>query len=158
MVIISGESCTGKSTAAMRFIESKKDKSLYILMEKDNRMAKQLSGSGYEYAVYRNGYLVDIKYRILERGGLMSNDLEYVVVDCLNMIRDQKSQMAKIYELEQIERDFGLEIVLVLNTLRVGSIKSAGGSEFEQFSAIKSTGRYRFYRPEEISSLLQKEA
>jgi ABC-type dipeptide/oligopeptide/nickel transport system ATPase component len=158
MIIINGESGSGKSTAALKIIEKHKDSSLYILMERDRRMAKILSSDGFDYAVYGNGYLLDIKYRILERGGLMSNDLKYVVVDCLNMIKDGKSQLAKLYELEQIEKDFNLEVILILNMLRVGNIKSAGGSEFEQFSAIKATGRYRFCRPEEISTLLQKEA
>jgi hypothetical protein len=156
MIIINGESGSGKSTAAMRFIEANKDKSLYILMERDTRMAKELSNKGFDYAVYRNGYLVDIKYRILERGGLMSNDLEYVVVDCLNMIKDKKGGLSKIYELEQIEKDFNLEIVLVMNLLRTKEIKSQN-TKYKQFGAIMATGKYKFVRPEEITSL-QKES
>lgn len=158
MIIINGESGSGKSTAAMKFIESKKDKSLYILMEKDYRMSKELAGKGFDYAVYGNGYLVDIKYRILERGGLIANDLEYVVVDCLNMIKDQKSKIAIVRELERIEKDFKLEIVLVMNLLRTGKIKSGSGRVFDQFPDIRESERYRFYRPEEIISLLRKEA
>lgn len=158
MVIINGESGSGKSTAAMRFAESKKDRSLYILLEKDRRMAKALSDKGFDYAVYGNGYLVDIKYRILERGGLMGNDLEYVVVDCLNMIKDQKSKAAIVRELECIEKDFNLEIVLVMNLLKKGKIKNGHGKVFDQFPDIRQSERYRFYRPEEIVSLLRKEA
>ena len=101
MIVINGESASGKSTAALNFIERHKDRSLYILMERDSRLTKLLYSSGFDYAVYGNGHLVDIKYRILERGGLMSNDLEYVVVDSLGMIKDPISQMAKIAELEK---------------------------------------------------------
>lgn len=157
MIIINGESGSGKSTAAMRFIEDNKSESLYILMERDRRMSKILNSEGFDYAVYGNGYLVDIKYRILERGGLMSNDLKYVVVDCLNLIKDGKSYLAKIYELENIEKDFNLEIVLVINTLRMKNIKSQN-NHFKQFGAIMATGRYKFFRPEEITSILRKES
>jgi len=157
MIVINGESASGKSTAALNFIERHKDRSLYILMERDSRLTKLLYSSGFDYAVYGNGHLVDIKYRILERGGLMSNDLEYVVVDSLGMIKDPISQMAKIAELEKIEKDFNLKIILIVNLLRTKDIKSVG-KEFKQYEAIIKSGRLEFYRPEEISTLLQKEA
>jgi hypothetical protein len=157
MIVINGESASGKSTAALRFIERHKEKSLYILMERDASMSKILHSEGFDYAVYGNGHIIDIKYRILERGGLMSNDLEYVVVDSLGMIKDPISQMAKLSELEKIEKDFGLKIILLLNLLKMKNIKSAT-REFNQYDAIKKSGRFEFYRPEEIFSLLQKGA
>lgn len=149
MIIINGETASGKSTAALRFIEKSKEKSLYILMERDARMAKILHSEGFDYAVYGNGHIIDIKYRILERGGLMSNDLEYVVVDSLGMIKDPISQMAKIGELEKIETDFGLKIILILNLLRTNNINSSE-KEFRQYDSIRKSGRFEFYRPEEI--------
>lgn len=155
MIIIKGESGSGKSTAALRFIENHKESSLYILMEKDSRLSKMLYSEGFDYAIYRNGYLLDIKYRILERGGLMSNDLKYVVVDCLNMIRDQKTYAEKVAYLEEIEGDFGLEIVLVMNALIMKDIKSHK-TEFRQFGSILDT--HRFFSPQEITSELRKES
>lgn len=157
MIIIKGESGSGKSTAALRFIEKHKDRSLYIMMEKDSRMSKILYSKGFDYAIYRNGYLLDIKYRILERGGLMSNDLKYVVIDCLNLIKDHKSYIDKLGDLENIERDFGLEIVLVMNVLRMNNIKSKN-KDFRQFGDIMDAGKHRFFRPEEINSALLKES
>ena len=157
MIIIKGESGSGKSTAALRFIENHKERSLYILMEKDCRLSKILYSEGFDYAIYRNGYLLDIKYRILERGGLMSNDLKYVVVDCLNLIKDHKSYHDKIAELENIERDFDLQIVLVMNTLIMKNIKSQK-TEFRQFGEIMETKRHKFFSPREITSVLPKES
>lgn len=157
MIIIIGESASGKSAAALSFIEKRKGKSLYLLMERDARMANILHSDGFDYAVYGNGHIIDIKYRILERGGLMSNDLEYVVVDSLGMIKDPISQMAKIIELEKLEIDFGLKIILTLNLLKMRNIKSSK-NEFNQYEAIRKSGRFEFYRPEEIPRLLQKES
>lgn len=155
MIIIKGDSGSGKSTAALKFIQEHKASSLYILLERDARISRMLHSEGFDYGLYRNGHLIDIKYRILERGGLMSNDLKYVVVDCLNLIKDSKSYEAKLAELENIEKDFGLEIVLIMNTLRIKNIKSQS-AEFKQFGSIIETGKYKFFRPEEISSILLK--
>ena len=60
---------------------------------------------------------MDIKYRILEKGGLLCNTLDYVVIDSLNFISDKKAYTEKIKYLLDVEKDFNLKIITSINVL-----------------------------------------
>jgi hypothetical protein len=117
MIIIQGEMSSGKSKLAIDLIKHK-EKGLYLLLDKDHLVLQRLKKEKIDYTFMTNCLLMDIKYRILERGGLLNNDLEYVVVDSLNKIKDSKSYSEKIKYLQEVERDFGIRIIVTLNILR----------------------------------------
>jgi hypothetical protein len=117
MIIIQGEMSSGKSKLAIDLIKHK-EKGLYLLLDKDNLVLQRLKKEKIDYTFMTNCLLMDIKYRILERGGLLNNDLEYVVVDSLNKIKDSKSYSEKIKYLQEVERDFGIRIIVTHNILR----------------------------------------
>lgn len=116
MVIIHGEQGTGKSTLALNLIKNKKN-SLYLVLENDYGSIKKLKQYKIEYTYMKHRSLIDLKYRILENGGLIGNNLEYVVIDSINLISDNKSYKEKIRYIEELESDFKIKIVLVFNTL-----------------------------------------
>ena len=116
MIIIHGAQGTGKSTLALNMIKSKK-KSLYFLLDSDCRVMKKLKEYKIDYEYMKYGSLIDIKYRILEDGGLINNSLEYVVIDSINLIKDNKSYKEKISYIEQLEIDFKIKIAIIFNTL-----------------------------------------
>ena len=117
MIIIQGEMSSGKSKLAIDLIKHK-EKGLYLLLDKDHLVLQRLKKEKIDYTFMTNCLLMDIKYRILERGGLLNNDLEYVVVDSLNKIKDSKSYSEKIKYLQEVERDFGIRIIVTHNILR----------------------------------------
>ena len=114
MTIISGESGSGKSELAIKFAKSMKN-SLFLSLERDSRSIKKLKELEIDFNVMTYKSLLDIKYRILERGGLMFNDLDYVLIDSLNLISDTKSYDEKIKYLLDVEKDFKLKIICTLN-------------------------------------------
>lgn len=116
MIIIHGEQGTGKSTLAVNMLRNKKN-SLYLTLENDYGIIRKLNDFNIDYTYLSFGNLIDLKYRILENGGLMNNNLEYVVIDSLNFIRDNKSYKEKIHYIEQLESDFKIKIALIFNTL-----------------------------------------
>jgi deoxyadenosine/deoxycytidine kinase len=118
MIIIQGEMGSGKSKLAMDLLKHKK-KGLYLILDKDHSVIQRLKKEKMNYTFMTNCLLMDIKYRILERGGLMNNDLDYVVVDSLNKIKDDTSYLEKIKYLQEVEKDFGLKIILTHNILRM---------------------------------------
>jgi deoxyadenosine/deoxycytidine kinase len=118
MIIIQGEMGSGKSKLAMDLLKHKK-KGLYLILDKDHSVIQRLKKEKMDYTFMTNCLLMDIKYRILERGGLMNNDLDYVVVDSLNKIKDTKSYLEKIKYLQEVEKDFGIKIILTHNILRM---------------------------------------
>lgn len=115
MVIIHGEQATGKSTLALNLIKNKKN-SLYLILDNDSSTIKKLKEFKIEYTYMKHRNLIDLKYRILENGGLIGNSLEYVVIDSINLIKE-KSYKEKICYIEDLESDFNIKIVLVFNTL-----------------------------------------
>ena len=116
MVIIHGEQGTGKSTLALNLIKNKKN-SLYLVLENDYGSIKKLKQYKIEYTYMKHRSLIDLKYRILENGGLIGNNLEYVVIDSINLIKDNKTYKEKIRYIEELESDFNIKIVLVFNKL-----------------------------------------
>ena len=118
MIIIQGEMGSGKSRLALDLLKHKEN-GLYLLLDKDHSVLQKLKKQKMDYTFMTNCFLMDIKYRILERGGLLNNDLEYVVVDSLNKIKDSKSYLEKIKYLQEVEKDFGIKIILTHNILRM---------------------------------------
>jgi hypothetical protein len=116
MIIIHGKQGTGKSTLAINLIR-KKNNSLYLTLDNDSCTIKMLKEYKIDYTYMKHRNLIDLKYRILENGGLIGNNLEYVVVDSINLIKDNKSYKEKISYIEELESDFNIKIVLVFNTL-----------------------------------------
>lgn len=116
MIIIQGEQGTGKSTLALNLIKNKNN-SLYLTLDNDYNLIKELKKLNIDYTYIKFGNLIDLKYRILENGGLMNNSLEYVVIDSINLIKDDKSYKEKISYIEQLESDFKIKVALIFNTL-----------------------------------------
>ena len=116
MVIIHGEQATGKSTLAVNLIKNRRN-SLYLLLENDYRIVNNLKKYKIDYTYMKLCSLIDLKYRILENGGLIGNNLEYVVIDSINLIKDNKPYKEKIRYIEELESDFNIKIVLVFNKL-----------------------------------------
>lgn len=118
MTIISGESGSGKSELAIK-LAKKMNNSLYLSLEKDFRSIKRMKELEIDFTIMNYKSLLDIKYRILEYGGLMFNNLDYVIIDSLNLISDNKSYDEKINYLLDVERDFKLKVVCILNKPKV---------------------------------------
>ena len=116
MVIIHGEQGTGKSTLALNLIKNKEN-SLYLVLENDYSIIKKIKESNIDFTLIKYCNLVDLKYRILENGGLINNSLDCVVIDSINFIRDNISYKQKIKYLEELETDFKIKIILIFNRL-----------------------------------------
>lgn len=116
MTIIYGSTETGKSNVAASFIRNKKN-SLYITLDRDIKIINRLKKDKTEFYLMENCFLLDLKYRLLERGGLINNDLEYVVIDSINFIKDKKTYLKKIEYINEMAKDFNIKIILVFNTL-----------------------------------------
>ena len=56
--------------------------------------------------------------RLLENGGLINNSLEYVVIDSINFIKDEKKYSDKIKYIDEIAKDLNIKIVLIFNILK----------------------------------------
>ena len=121
MTIISGESGSGKSELAIK-LAKKMNNSLYLSLEKDFRSLKKIKELKVDFTLMNFKSLLDIKYRILEYGGLMFNNLDYVIIDSLNLISDNKSYNEKIKYLLDVEKDFKLKIICTLNKPRLVDI------------------------------------
>lgn len=116
MIIIHGEQGTGKSTLAVNMLKNRKN-SLYLTLENDYNIIKKIKEFNIDYTFIEFGNLIDLKCRILENGGLINNNLEYVVIDSINLIRDNISYSEKISYIEKLESDFKIKIALIFNTL-----------------------------------------
>lgn len=117
MIIVCGESETGKSSFAINLIKEKIN-SLYILLDKDSATMDKLKENKIDFSIMNNCFLMDLKYKLLESGGLINNSLEYVVIDSINLIRDKKTYSEKIAYLDEMAEAFGVKIALVLNVLK----------------------------------------
>jgi len=115
MTIIFGAQESGKSTAATKI--AMRGKSIYILGENDSRLISSLSSNSIEFFLERSFSIEDIKHLCMEKGGMISNDLEYCIVDSINMIRGGTSYSDRIRNLMEIENIFKIEIVATFNTL-----------------------------------------
>jgi len=119
MVIIHGEQETGKSTLAINILKNKEN-SLYLILENDLSLIRKFKNNNIDFKYVKHCHLMDLKYQILEYGGLMNNTLDYVVIDSINFIKDNISYKEKINYIKQLELDFKIKILLIFNTLKKG--------------------------------------
>lgn len=145
MIIIYGEQGTGKSTFAIEMLKNKSN-ALYLSTDRDNSIIESLIDLKIDFSYLENAYLMDIKYRILESGGLMNNTLEYVVIDSINHTKDNKSYKDKIEYIAQLEKDFGIKIAVVLNILKkmdkmTSFIRSIEGHKTIEVNSIPQVSR-----------------
>jgi len=143
MTIIFGTQGSGKSTVATKM--AMRGKSIYMLAENDARLMTSLSSKRIEFFLERSFSIEDIKHACMERGGIISNDLEYCIVDSINMIKDEISYSDRIRNLMEIEKIFKIEIVATFNTLSskkkdvcsalIGKIKSDIGGDARFYSS-----------------------
>ncbi len=142
MVLIYGGSSSGKSASALGAVKNRKN-CLYLLLEEDAAHMKRLRKAGIEFALLKNCLFIDIKSRVLEKGGLIGNTLEYLVIDSLNFIKDRMSYKKKIEQIEQIEIDFGLKAICTMNIPKMGDglKKEVEGLSCEKMSALEYQNR-----------------
>lgn len=116
MTIIEGVSNSGKSRLSIDLIKNFK-RSMFFLLDVDHSSINLLKQNKIEYQILNKCHLMDIKYRILEKGGIISNSLDYVVIDSINLIKDNKSYTEKVKYLLEVEKDFNLKIIITMNIL-----------------------------------------
>jgi hypothetical protein len=128
MVIIHGESQSGKSRKVLSLIDQTK-KCLYFALDFDkNIKSLELNKKNLQVTAYPKGsFLVDLEYEILNHGGLFKNRLSYVVIDTINFLKDDdKKNLPKLLSrLKRIEKEYNkFEIIAVINTLHHFELKN----------------------------------
>jgi hypothetical protein len=137
MVVIHGESNSGKSSKALSLIDLSK-KCLYFALDFDKSIKSlELKNKNLEVTAFKNSFLVDLEFEILSHGGLFQNKLSYVVIDPLNLVchYDGETLINMLDRLAKIEKDYKkIKFISVLNTLHhfeLGeNVKSIEGIEF----------------------------
>jgi len=114
MIIVCGESGAGKSSFAKSILKGKK-RSLYILLDKDQNAIHGLRESSIDLCVIERCLIIDIKSKLLERGGLLDNQLDYVVIDSINQIKDRIPYSEIISCIDRIGKDLNIKIAVVFN-------------------------------------------
>jgi hypothetical protein len=122
MVVIYGESNSGKSTKVIKILDPSK-KCLYFALDFDKNIKKlELSNKNIQVTAYPKGsFLVDLEYEILNHGGLYGNKLSYVVIDPINFLIDckKKKLIELLIDLVELEKEYNkFELIVVVNTLR----------------------------------------
>jgi hypothetical protein len=132
MVVIYGESNSGKSTKVIKILDPSK-KCLYFALDFDKNIKKlELSNKNIQVTAYPKGsFLVDLEYEILNHGGLYrkfiekelgkGNKLSYVVIDPINFLIDSKKKklIELLIDLVELEKEYNkFELIVVVNTLR----------------------------------------
>ena len=103
MTIIEGVSNSGKSRLSIDLIKNFK-RSMFFLLDVDHSSINLLKQNKIEYQILNKCHLMDIKYRILEKGGI-------------KIIKDNKSYTEKVKYLLEVEKDFNLKIITTMNIL-----------------------------------------
>ena len=120
MIVIHGESRSGKSKKALSLIDKNK-KTVYFALDFDkNIKLLEYGNKNLQVTAYHKGsFLVDLEYEILNHGGLYGNKLSYVVIDTINFLKDDKKNLPKfLSKLKRIEKEYNkFEIIAVVNTL-----------------------------------------
>ena len=137
MVVIHGESQSGKSKKALSLIDMSK-KTVYFALDFDkNIKSLELNNKNLQVTAYPKGsFLVDLEYEILNHGGLFKNKLSYVVIDTINFLKDDKKNLPKfLSRLKRLEKEYNkFEIIAVINTLHhfelENSVKIIEGVKF----------------------------
>lgn len=121
MVVIHGESNSGKSIKALSLLDINK-KTVYFALDFDKKIKLLECGNkNLQVTAYPKGsFLVDLEYEILNHGGLFKNDISYVVIDTINFLKDDKKNLPKfLSRLKRLEKEYNkFEIIAVINTLR----------------------------------------
>ena len=121
MVVIYGESNSGKSTKAIKLLDPSK-KCLYFALDFDKNIKKlELTNKNIQVTAYhKSSFLIDLEFEILNHGGLYGNKLSYVVIDPINFLNDNKRKglFELLIDLIRIEREYNkFELIIVVNTL-----------------------------------------
>jgi hypothetical protein len=126
MVVIHGESNSGKSRKALSLIDISK-KTVYFALDFDkNIKSLELNNKNLQVTAYpRGSFLIDLEYEILNHGGLFKNKLSYVVIDTINFLKDDKKNLPKLLSsLKRLEEEYNkFEIIAVINTLHHFDLK-----------------------------------
>jgi|694.fasta_scaffold81510_3 ABC-type oligopeptide transport system ATPase subunit len=138
MVVIYGESNSGKSTKAIKLLDPSK-KSLYFALDFDKNIKKlELLNKNIQVTAYhRSSFLIDLEFEILNHGGLYGNKLSYVVIDPINFLVDnnKKGLAELLIDLIRLEKEYNkFELIVVVNTLH----------HFEMSDKIKKLPRIKF--------------
>jgi hypothetical protein len=121
MVVIYGESNSGKSTKAIKLLDSSK-KSLYFALDFDKNIKNlEMLNKNLQVTAYHKGsFLIDLEFEILNHGGLYNNRLSYVVIDPINFLIDNKKKglVELLIDLIRLEKEYNkFELIVVVNTL-----------------------------------------
>jgi hypothetical protein len=117
MVIIHGESRSGKTAKALSLLNTKR-KSMYFALDFDKSILK-LKRENLDIKYVKDCFQIDIEYELMSNGGMINNPISQVVIDPVNFLkREKKETIIDIIEkLRSIEDTFKVEIILVMNDL-----------------------------------------
>ena len=117
MVIVHGESRSGKTSKALSLLNTKR-KSMYFVLDSDKSILK-LKRENLDIRYISNCFQIDIEYELMSNGGMIKNPISQVVIDPINfIIRKEKENIISIIEkLKSIEDTYKVEIILVMNDL-----------------------------------------
>jgi hypothetical protein len=125
MIVIHGESISGKSRKALSLLDPSK-KSLYFALDFDKNIKKlELLNKNLQVTAFPKGsFLIDLEFEILNYGGLYKNELSYVVIDTINFLQDKKGFAKTIARLKRLEKEYNkFEVIAVVNTLHHFELK-----------------------------------
>lgn len=117
MVIIHGESRSGKTAKALSLLNTKR-KSMYFALDFDKSILK-LKRENLDIKYVKDCFQIDIEYELMSNGGMINNPISQVVIDPVNFLKRKKKEtiIDTIEKLRSIEDIFKVEIILVMNDL-----------------------------------------
>lgn len=136
MIVIHGESSSGKSKKALSLLDKNK-RTLYFALDFDkNIKLLELDNKNLQVTSYpkKESYLIDLEYEILNHGGLFKNKLSYVVIDTINFLKDEGDITKFLKNLIKIEKEYNkFEIIAVINKLKNFNLDI----KFNEFSEVR---------------------
>jgi hypothetical protein len=117
MVIIHGESRSGKTAKALSLLNTKR-KSMYFALDFDKSILK-LKRENLDIKYVKDCFQIDIEYELMSNGGMINNPISQVVIDPINFLKRKKKEtiIDIIEKLRNIEEVFKVEIILVMTDL-----------------------------------------